>query len=81
MIDDIKIKGFDSLIKRNKSSVINTDADAYNAAKKRRQRAIDQEKNNKDVQDVIKRTGELEQKIDNIQDILTNILLLLSDKK
>jgi hypothetical protein len=34
-MDDLKIKGHDNLLKRNKSSVINTDDEAYLAAKKR----------------------------------------------
>lgn len=81
MSDDIKVKGFDALYKRNKSSIINKDEDEYQAARKRRQRALEQDKSVQDIAEIGKRTTELENKLDDIQDTLSTILKLLSEKK
>lgn len=66
-MDDLKIKGHDNLLKRNKSSVINTDDEAYLAAKKRAK--------NKDIlEKLVIKTGELEIKFDKIESLLDSIL-------
>ena len=66
-MDDIKIKGHDNLLKRNKSSVINTDDEAYLAAKKRAK--------NKDIlEKLVIKTEELENKFDKIESLLDSIL-------
>lgn len=64
---DIKIKGHDNLLKRNKSYVINTDDEAYLAAKKRAK--------NKDILEKLAiKTEELENKFDKIESLLDSIL-------
>jgi DNA-binding transcriptional regulator YhcF (GntR family) len=66
-MDDIKIKGHANLLKRNKSSVINTDDEAYLAAKKRAK--------NKDIlEKLVIKTEELENKFDKIESLLDSIL-------
>jgi uncharacterized protein YrzB (UPF0473 family) len=66
-MDDLKIKGHDNLLKRNKSSVINTDDEAYLAAKKRAK--------NKDIlEKLVIKTEELENKFDKIESLLDSIL-------
>lgn len=66
-MDDLKIKGHDNLLKRNKSSVINTDEEAYLAAKKRAK--------NKDIlEKLVIKTEELENKFDKIESLLDSIL-------
>lgn len=66
-MDDLKIKGHDNLLKRNKSSVINTDDEAYLAAKKRAK--------NKDIlEKLVVKTEELENKFDKIESLLDSIL-------
>ena len=66
-MDDLKIKGHDNLLKRNKSSVINTDDEAYLAAKKRAK--------NKDILEKLAiKTEELENKFDKIESLLDSIL-------
>lgn len=83
MIDnkDVKVKGFDNLIKRNKSCVINNDTTEYEAAKARRLKSIALDKSMIIVDSLVDKTNELENKIDNIQDTLTSILKLLSEQK
>ena len=71
-MDDIKIKGHDNLLKRNKSSVINTDDEAYLAAKKRAK--------NKDIlEKLVIKTEELENKFDKIESLLDSILSNLNN--
>ena len=71
-MDDLKIKGHDNLLKRNKSSVINTDDEAYLAAKKRAK--------NKDIlEKLVIKTEELENKFDNIESLLDSILSNLNN--
>ncbi len=66
-MDDLKIKGHDNLLKRNKSSVINTDDEAYLAAKKRAK--------NKDIlEKLVIKTEELENKFNKIESLLDSIL-------
>lgn len=66
-MDDLKIKGHDNLLKRNKSSVINTDDESYLAAKKRAK--------NKDIlEKLVIKTEELENKFDKIESLLDSIL-------
>jgi len=66
-MDDLKIKGHDNPLKRNKSSVINTDDEAYLAAKKRAK--------NKDIlEKLVIKTEELENKFDKIESLLDSIL-------
>lgn len=66
-MDDLKIKGHDNQLKRNKSSVINTDDEAYLAAKKRAK--------NKDIlEKLVIKTEELENKFDKIESLLDSIL-------
>ncbi len=71
-MDDLKIKGHDNLLKRNKSSVINTDDEAYLAAKKRAK--------NKDIlEKLVIKTEELENKFDKIESLLDSILSNLNN--
>ena len=71
-MDDIKIKGHANLLKRNKSSVINTDDEAYLAAKKRAK--------NKDIlEKLVIKTEELENKFDKIESLLDSILSNLNN--
>ena len=71
-MDDLKIKGHDNLLKRNKSSVINTDDEAYLAAKKRAK--------NKDIlEKLVIKTEELENKFDKIESMLDSILSNLNN--
>ena len=71
-MDDLKIKGHDNLLKRNKSSVINTDDEAYLAAKKRAK--------NKDIlEKLVIKTEELENKFDKIESLLYSILSNLNN--
>ncbi len=71
-MDDLKIKGHDNLLKRNKSSVINTDDEAYFAAKKRAK--------NKDIlEKLVIKTEELENKFDKIESLLDSILSNLNN--
>ena len=71
-MDDLKIKGHDNLSKRNKSSVINTDDEAYLAAKKRAK--------NKDIlEKLVIKTEELENKFDKIESLLDSILSNLNN--
>lgn len=71
-MDDIKIKGHDNLLKRNNSSVINTDEDAYLAAKTRAK--------NKDIlEKLVVKTEELENKFVKIESLLDSILTALNN--
>ena len=71
-MDDLKIKGHDNLLKRNKSSVINTDDEAYLAAKNRAK--------NKDIlEKLVIKTEELENKFDKIESMLDSILSNLNN--
>ena len=70
-MDDLKIKGHDNLLKRNKSSVINTDDEAYLAAKKRAK--------NKDI---LERFYKEHQELYNyISNLLSNIKVKRKEKR
>lgn len=71
MINDIKIKNNNSLVKRN-GGVINTDKAEYEEAKERakRQQQIDKSLNN--LVDLEKRMDDIEDKLNNILNILKN---------
>lgn len=81
MSNDVKVKGFDNLIKRNKASIINKDVSEYEAAKLRRKKELEHEENLKVVDDLVNKTKDLENKIDGIQDNITTILELLRNRK
>lgn len=72
MINDIKVKNNNSLVKRN-GGVINTDKTEYEEAKERakRQREIDNSLNS---------LVDLEKRMDNIEDKLNNILNILKNR-
>lgn len=79
--DDIKIEGFDSLVKRNKTAIINKDNAEYEAAKLRRMKQLEQQKKNEMIDKLVERTIEQDKRIDAIQDSLSKIIEMLSEKK
>lgn len=81
MSNDVKVKGFDSLVKRNKSSIINKDVSEFEAAKNRRKKNIAQQNAIKQMEDVIVKNAELEEKINSLEEKMDLIIKLMSEKK
>lgn len=73
MIDE-KVKGYASLVKRNKSSVIDKDQAAYEAALARRKKAIEMKQRELKIDELIQKNEMLENKVDDIQNKLDLVL-------
>lgn len=81
MIIDEQVKGHDTLIKRNKSSIIDQDKAAFEAAKLRKKKALEMKQRELKLDELIEKNEMLENKVDDIQKSLNLILGYLSKEK
>lgn len=81
MIIDEQVKGHDSLIKRNKSSIVDQNKAAFEAAKLRKKKALEMKQRELKIDELIEKNEMLESKVDNIQQSLNLILDYLRNTK
>lgn len=81
MIVDERVQGFDTLIKRDKSSIVDNDKAAFEAAKLRKKKAIEMKKREIKLDELIERNEMLESKVDSIQETLNQVLSYLRNNK
>lgn len=81
MIVDERVQGFDTLIKRDKSSIVDNDKAAFEAAKLRKKKAIEMKKREIKLDELIEKNEMLESKVDSIQETLNQVLSYLRNNK
>lgn len=81
MIIDEQVKGHDSLIKRNKSSIVDQNKAAFEAAKLRKKKSLEMKQRELKLDELIEKNEMLENKVDDIQKSLNLILDYLRNTK
>lgn len=81
MITDERVQGFESLIKRNKSAIVDNDKAAFEAAKLRKKKSIEMKQRELRIDELIEKNEMLESKVDDIQQTLNLVLAYLRNEK